>query len=75
MRAHDDFKVANLSVAVSNTNGQEIERGSAIETPPASGRWAYTATSAIPQGTTVRISVTVSDQPGGMGEAMVEKEL
>ena len=74
VRAHDDFKVANLSVAVSNTSGQEIERGSATETPPASGRWAYTATSAIPQGTTVRISVTVSDQPGGKGEAMVEKE-
>ena len=75
MRAHDDFKVANLSVAVSNTSGQEIERGSATETPLASGRWAYMATSAIPQGTTVRISVTVSDQPGGKGEAMVEKEL
>jgi len=73
VRAHDDFKVTRLSVTVSDTNGAEIESGEAVETPPNSGRWAYTATSTIPQGTVVRIAVTVSDQPGGKGEAMTEK--
>ena len=71
VRAHDDFKVARLLVAVSDTNGVEIENGEAVETP----RWVYTATSTIPQGTVVRIAVTVSDQPGGTGEKMTEKTL
>ena len=75
VRAHDDFKVARLLVAVSDTNGAEIERGEAVETPLSSGRWVYTATSTIAQGTTVRIAVTVSDQPGGIGEMTKEKTL
>jgi len=29
----------------------------------------------MPQGTIMRIAVTVSDQPGGKGEAMAEKAL
>jgi hypothetical protein len=55
--------------------GAEIESGKAVEIPPNDGRWVYTATSTIPQGTVVRIAVTVSDQPGGKGEAMTEKTL
>ena len=75
VRAHDDFKVAHLQVTVSDTNGQEIESGEAVETPPASGSWAYTATENVPQGTTVRISVLVSDGPGSTGQATAEKSL
>jgi hypothetical protein len=75
IRAHDDFKVARLLLTVSDTNGQEIENGEAVETPPTSGRWVYTATEGVPQGTTVRIAVTVSDQPGSTSEAMAEKSL
>jgi hypothetical protein len=61
VRAHDDFKVTRLSVAVSD--GTEIESGEAVETPPNGGRWVYTATSTIPQGTVVCIAVTVATSP------------
>lgn len=75
IRAHDDFKVTRLLVVVSDASGQKFENGEAVETPLASGRWVYTATNAIPQGTTVRIAVAVNDQPGGKGETMIEKSL
>jgi hypothetical protein len=75
IRAHDDFKVTRLLVAVSDTNGAELESGEAVETPPISGRWVYTATSTAAQGTSVRVAVTVNDQPGGKGEKMTEKTL
>jgi hypothetical protein len=74
VRAHDDFKVSRLLVMVSSS-GDEIESGEAVETPSASGRWVYTTTNSVPQGSTVRIAVTVSDQPGGKGEATLEKLL
>lgn len=47
--------------------------GQAVETPPESGRWVYTATAAVPTGTTVRIAVTVADWPGGQAQAEEEK--
>lgn len=72
--AHDDIEVTRMSVSVNNDNAQ-IESGQAVETPAKSGRWVYTATAAVPQGTNVRIAVTVSDQPGGSGEAAAEKSL
>ncbi len=75
MRAHDDFKVTRLLVTVSDASGEEIESGEAVETPPNGGRWVYTAVSSLVQGTTVRIAVIVNDQPGGEGEAMIEKTL
>ena len=75
VRAHDDFKVTRLLVTVSDSSGEEIENGEAVETPPNGGRWVYTAISNLAQGTTVRIAVIVNDQPGGEGEAMTEKTL
>lgn len=75
VRAHDDFDVTRLLVNVSNANGENIESGEAEETPAKSGRWVYTASTAVPAGTNVRIAVTVSDQPGGTGEATAEKSL
>jgi len=38
-----------------------------------SGRWVYTASADVPTGTTVRIAVTASDRPGGVGSAEEEK--
>jgi hypothetical protein len=70
IRTHDDFKVTRLLVVVSDTSGADIESGEAEETPPISGRWVYTTTSAVAQGTSVRVAVTVSDQPGDKGQAM-----
>jgi len=75
VRAHDDFKVTRLLVTVSDSSGEEIESGEAVETPPNGGRWVYTAISSLVQGSTVRIAVMVNDQPGGKGEAMTEKTL
>jgi hypothetical protein len=57
-RAHDDFKAIGLSVMVSDSDGGEIESGQAVETPPASGRWVYTASHDVAQGSTVRPSTS-----------------
>jgi hypothetical protein len=75
VRAHDDFDVVDVHVAVTKADGTAIEEGAAVETPAESGRWIYTATAAVVAGTTVRIAVTASDRPGGMGEAAKEKAL
>jgi hypothetical protein len=73
--AHDDIKVARLQVAVSDSSGEDIESGEAEEAPPNGGRWVYRTVNTVLQGTTVRIAVTATDQPGGEGEATTEKLL
>jgi hypothetical protein len=60
-------------VALTGADGSPIEEGAAAETPPDSGRWVYAATQAVATGTTVRIAVTATDRPGGVGEAAEEK--
>lgn len=64
VRASDDFEVASVAVALADVNGQTIEEGAATETAPKSGQWRYTATQAVPIGTSVRITVTATDRPG-----------
>jgi hypothetical protein len=64
IRAHDDFDVTAVNVAVAQADGTAVEEGAATETPPDSGRWIYTATAAVPTGTAVRITVTATDRPG-----------
>jgi len=71
--AHDDFEVTGVAVAITDTDGNALESGEAVETPADSGRWVYTATVAVATGTTVRIVVTATDRPGGVGEAEEEK--
>ena len=56
-------------VALTDGNGNAIENGAAVETPPDSDRWIYTTTEEVTTGTTVRIAVTATDRPGGVGEA------
>lgn len=73
--AHDDFQVVQVSVNLSDADGNAIESGEAVELPVASGRWVYTATTAVPAGTTVRIAVTAADRPGSTAEAEKEKIL
>lgn len=75
IQAHDDFEVTKVDINISGTGGQAIEGGSAIETPAGSGRWVYTATAAVAQGTEVRIAVVASDRPGGVGETITQKSL
>lgn len=75
IQAHDDFEVTRVHVSINDAGGQAIESGSAVETPARSGRWVYTTTAAVAQGTEVRIAVTASDRPGGVGEATAQKSL
>lgn len=72
-QASDDFEVRGVNVSVADTGGAAIESGAAVETPPDSGRWVYTATAAVATGTTVRIAVTATDRPGGTTAAEEEK--
>ena len=73
VRASDDFDVTGVRVALTDAAGSSLEEGAAVETPPDSGRWVYAATAAVATGTTVRIAVTASDRPGGVGAAAEEK--
>ncbi len=73
IRAHDDFDVTGVSVTLTDAGGATLESGAAVETPPNSGRWVYTATAAAPTGTDVRIAVQATDRPGGVGRAEAGK--
>ena len=73
--ARDDFEVLGVAVNLSESDGSLIESGAAVETPADSGRWIYTSTASVVTGTTVRIAVTASDRPGGLGTAEEEKTL
>ena len=73
IRAHDDFDVRGVSVALTQADGVAIESGAAVETPAESGRWVYVATVVVSPGTRVRIAVTAQDHPGGAAQAEQEK--
>jgi hypothetical protein len=73
IQASDDFDVAAVAVALTDADGNAIEDGAAVVTPTDSGRWIYTAQTAVATGITVRIGVTATDRPGGVGEASEEK--
>ncbi|MFZ5518651.1 MAG: hypothetical protein ACOY90_18625 [Candidatus Zhuqueibacterota bacterium] len=75
IRAHDDFDVTEVSVAIMTSAGQAVENGMAEEKPVNSGLWIYTATQAVAPGSTVRVLVTAKDRPGGTGAAEKEKPL
>jgi hypothetical protein len=71
--ASDDFGVTSVLVSLTDGADTPIESGQAVETPPRSGHWIYTATEAVASGTTVRVAVTASDRPGGTGNGQGEK--
>ena len=73
--AHDDFEVAAVKVSLSDAEGEALESGDALQTPPNSGRWIYTATATIASGAQVRVLVTATDRPGGMGLAEAQKTI
>ena len=66
--ASDDFGVVGVNLALTDADGQLIEEGAAVESPAKSGRWVYTAVSAVTADTTVRIAVTATDRPGNVAE-------
>ena len=73
--ASDDFDVMSVEVVLSDGEGNPLESGAAVETPPDSGRWVYSATTAVATGTTVRIAVSASDLPGSVDTTEEEKAL
>jgi hypothetical protein len=65
--ALDDIGVVSVYVALTNAqDGTLIESGNANETATGSGQWVYSATVAVPAGTTVNFNVVATDRPGGM---------
>jgi hypothetical protein len=66
--ASDDFGVVGVNLALTDGSGHLIEEGAAIESPPKSDRWVYTATAAVAADTTVCIAVTATDRPGNVAE-------
>ena len=75
IKAIDDFSVSNVQVTIRNGEGAVLETNDAIETGPGSGLWQYTATTPVSAGTTVTISATAKDLPGGVGELTQSKTL
>ena len=73
--AHDDIEVTGVTVSLSDANGVSIESGDALQSPPKSGRWVYTAKAAVSAGKQVRVLVTATDHPGGTGRAEAHKTL
>jgi hypothetical protein len=73
IRAHDDFAVVGVAVEIARADGQAVEAGDAVETPPNSGHWVYTATHTVPTGTAVRVNVTAKDHPGHAGTKTANK--
>ena len=74
IRARDDFDVTGVRVSLTDGDGAAIESGAGLETAAGSGQWVYTATTAVATGTTVRIAVTASDRPGGVGTATEKRK-
>jgi hypothetical protein len=75
IKAHDDFEVSAVKVSLTDADGTAIENGDALQSPPNSGRWVYTATAAIAAGAQVRVQVTATDRPGGAGSSEAQKTL
>ena len=73
VRASDDFGVIGVEVRVLNTDGEEIEKGAAVQSVPNSGAWVYTATVSIPPGGPVRVEAIAKDRPGNTGVRVESK--
>lgn len=70
--ARDDVRVRAVTLALTDRDGAAIEGGQAVLTDGGL-RWVYAATAAVARGTTVRITATAVDLPGGTGDRVVEK--
>lgn len=64
IRASDDFEVTGVDVVISKLTGELIEQGVAMKSPVDAGRWVYTATTSIPPGDRLRVTVEAVDRPG-----------
>lgn len=64
VHAYDDFEVAGVALTLTDGSGATLENGPAVENPPHSGLFVYTATQSVATGTAVSVRVTVTDRPG-----------
>jgi hypothetical protein len=64
IHATDSIGIVDLEVTIDSNEGVLIESGKAVESAPGTGRWTYTATTAIPHGTDIFIDVVTRDQAG-----------
>jgi hypothetical protein len=71
--AQDDLAVKEVLVTIRLADGSELENGPAVETSPGSGRWTYTAKSALRTLTDVQVTARVTDYPGNIGEGTAGK--
>lgn len=67
IRATDDFKVMEVSVAIYNSDGTEVEHGLAVLSTNGVD-WVYTAKAENPSLTGDRIVIRASDMPGNVTE-------
>ncbi|MGV8094686.1 MAG: hypothetical protein AB2L24_22765 [Mangrovibacterium sp.] len=66
VRAVDDFKVTEVTVSIFNSDGSEVEQGSAsVQTD---GNWRYVVTATNESLSGDKIIVRVSDLPGNLTE-------
>jgi hypothetical protein len=64
IHATDKVGIVDLQVTIDSNQGVLIESGNAVESAPGTGRWTYTATTAIPLGTDILIEVVALDRAG-----------
>jgi hypothetical protein len=62
VRAHDDFALTGVAVAIRGTDGTVLEQGAAAA--GTDGAYSYTATQTLTAGQNVVIEVTATDRPG-----------
>lgn len=67
VEATDDVGVIRVEVVLVAGDGSVLETGEAV---PDSGRWVYTAQTAVAAGTAVEVRVVATDRPGGVGEGV-----
>ena len=64
IHATDEVGIVDLQVTIDSNEGILIESGQAMESAPGTGRWTYTATTAIAVGTDIFIEVLAVDHAG-----------
>lgn len=65
VRARDHFEVAGVTLIIRGANNAVREQGAALL--GADGLWHYTATTATPVGTAVKLEAVAMDRPGHTG--------
>jgi hypothetical protein len=67
IRATDDFKVTDVQVTITDSNGNVIEQGNAVLLPNASDEWLYVITQTNTMFSGTRIIARAMDYPGNVG--------